>query len=183
MVICKACGFITEKGKLHDVCPACGVKAAMFQPQDERISPRRKRLLSLDLHPVLVHFPQAFCTTVLALSWIVPFVHGTTGAAMRGTIQILGIALPVTVLAAFAGGIFDGNIRFKKVSTPILKTKIILGLVFFAISLAMAVLAHGATRAAPVTLVMTGVLGLCGIATATLLGLLGTSLLHARFPG
>ena len=68
LVRCKSCGFVMEKGKLHGKCPACGVPDKMFEPYSEKIAPFRKFMLSLDMHPVLVHFPQAFTATVLLLS-------------------------------------------------------------------------------------------------------------------
>lgn len=39
LVRCKSCGFIMEKGKLKDKCPACGVAAKMFEPYIEKVSP------------------------------------------------------------------------------------------------------------------------------------------------
>jgi hypothetical protein len=183
MVICKACGFIMEKGKLREVCPACGVKAAMFQPHDERISARRKLLLGLDLHPVMVHFPQAFATTVLFLSFVTPFVHGAFGGAVRSTILVLGLLLPVVVLAAFFAGIFDAKIRFRRVSAPLLKRKIFLGVLLFIISGGVAVFSWFAPHASTSTLFLTGALSAAAIGVEAVLGLIGVSLLHARFPG
>jgi uncharacterized membrane protein len=183
MVICKACGFIMEKGKVKDLCPACGVKAAMFIPHDERISPRRKFLLSLDLHPVLVHFPQAFYATILVLALVALFVNGTTATAVRATLYIIGLALPAAVLAAFAAGIMDGKIRFRRVTTPILKTKIILGILLFITSIIIAVVARTAPQATNAMLIVLCLISVGGIAVSALLALLGVSLLHARFPG
>jgi hypothetical protein len=127
-----------EKGKVGDRCPACGVPAKMFLPHDERISPRRKLLLSLDIHPVLVHFPQAFTATILLLSIAGAAIHGTLHPIIQSTLRMLGVLLPFTVVLSFASGLFDGKIRFRKVITPLLIKKMILGGSYFLVSCAIA---------------------------------------------
>jgi hypothetical protein len=183
MVICKSCGYVMEKGKLGDKCPACGVPAKMFLPYEERISARRKLLLSLDIHPVLVHFPQAFTATILVLALAIKFIPNPLTAQLLATVRVLGILLPFTVAAAFAAGMFDGKIRFRRFSTPLLKKKMAVGLMFFIQSVAIAVLSFsGATLGSwglpVIALLAAGSLG-CG----TILALWGVGLLNARFPG
>ena len=84
-VVCKSCGYVMEKGKLHDVCPACGVPAKMFEPYAERLSPRRRLILSLDLHPITVHFTQAFAITLPLLCLAALLVTGLLRATIAAT--------------------------------------------------------------------------------------------------
>jgi len=183
MVICKACGYVMEKGRVRDTCPACGVPAKMFQPHDERISPKRKLILSLDIHPVMVHFPQAFTGTILLLSLAGMIVRAPFIAFIDATVRTLGILLPLTIVLAFGAGIFDGKTRFRKVKTPILIRKMIFGAVFFMFGCGIS----AATIAMPVASlsfnIVVAVLSVGALGCATYLGFAGTSLLNARFPG
>ncbi len=179
MVICKSCGYIMAQSKLGETCPACGVKAKMFIPHDERISDRRKLLLALDIHPVLVHFTQAYTATILALSLLALFVNPVWRERMETVVVMLGYALPFTVVAAFLAGMFDGKIRFRKVNTPLLVKKMILGLLFFALTCGVfaCVLCH------PLPLVAIALLSVIAMVCASILGVWGVSLLNSRFPG
>jgi hypothetical protein len=183
MVICKSCGFIMEKGKVGDRCPACGVPSKMFQPHDERISPRRKLLLSLDIHPVLVHFPQAFSATILLLSIAGIVIHGYLQMWVLSTLRTMAVVLPFTIAISFAAGLFDAKIRFRKVTTPLLKKKIILGSIFFLFSCAIAAAVLNLPFTLPLNYLVIIGLSLPALGCAAGLGLIGTSLLPARFPG
>jgi hypothetical protein len=183
MVICKSCGFIMEKGKMGDRCPACGVPSKMFQPHDERISPRRKMLLSLDIHPVIVHFPQAFVSTILLLSIAGIFVHGRLQSTISATVQMLGILLPMTVAGAFASGLFDGKIRFRKVKTPLLIRKMVFGTLFFVAGCAIAGIVVRFPPGTTTHNLLVVAMALPALGCASLLGVIGTRLLNARFPG
>jgi uncharacterized membrane protein len=155
----------------------------MFEPYKERISPVRKFVLSLDLHPVLVHFPQAFVTAIFAFSLIAMAVHGIVHERLAAAIIVLGIALPFVVLAAFCAGLLDGKIRFRRFTTPLLVRKMIFGALFFLISYAIfaAVLMHPALSK-PTLLAVSG-LSCAGLGCASYLGMIGTSLVNSKFPG
>jgi hypothetical protein len=183
MVICKACGFVIEKGKLKDKCPACGVLAKMFLPHDERISPQRKRLLMLDIHPVMVHFPQAFTGTLLLLSIAGLVINLSISNYIEGAVRTLGVLLPVTLALSIASGLFDGKLRFRKVKTPILTKKIFLGTCFLLCGCAIAVVAIVVPPASKQLFLLVAAFSLPALGLATVLGLMGTSLLNARFPG
>jgi hypothetical protein len=60
LVRCKPCGYVMEAGKLKDVCPACGMPAKAFEPYRERVAINRLFVLSLDLHPIVIHMSQTF---------------------------------------------------------------------------------------------------------------------------
>jgi len=183
LVRCKSCGYIMEKGKLHGKCPACGVLDKMFEPYTENISPKRKAILALDLHPVLVHFPQGLIGVVLVLSLIAMTVHGATHERLAAAIVVLGYTMPFVVLAAFLAGLLDGKVRFRRFTTPLLKTKMIVGSLFFLFSCGL--LAVAAMRPELPASALIAVLGLslAGSVCATYLGKIGTSLLNSRFPG
>ncbi|MDD4241519.1 MAG: hypothetical protein PHG54_08825 [Smithellaceae bacterium] len=182
-VRCKACGFVTEESKVGDVCPACGVPAKMFEPYKHPVSLKRRKILDLHTHPVLVHFPQAFALTLLLLAVVAFFPLARCAAAIYSTITVLSVLLPFSVLAAVATGLLDGKLRFRKVTTPLLKKKMILSLIFFTAAAALAILALWGDLTTLTThlilLLLALVVSLCG----GLLGLIGGKLLDAKFPG
>ncbi len=182
-VRCKACGYVTTKDKIKNVCPACGVPAKMFVPYTHTVSLQRRRILDLHSHPVLVHFPQAFALTLCGLSFLAFFTTGKAGDTIFSTILALSVMLPLTVVFAVVTGLVDGKIRFRKVTTPLLKKKIALSAIFFIAALAMAALTvFGDMQDFPLHLFhfLLGILvTLCG----ALLGLIGGQLLDSKFPG
>jgi uncharacterized membrane protein len=172
-----------DRSKLKDKCPACGVAAKMFEPYTEKISPKRKRILSLELHPVLVHFPQAFIISIFALSLIALAAYGNVRATVIAAIIVLAIALPFTVIAAFLAGLLDGKVRFRRVTTPILKQKMILGVLFLLCSCGIFAVVLSQPMASPAPIIVVALLSLPALGCATLLGLLGSSILNSKFPG
>jgi uncharacterized membrane protein/rubredoxin len=180
---CKACGFVTDQGNIKDVCPACGVPAKMFEPYTHPVSLKRRRVLDLHTHPVLVHFPQAFALTLFGLSFFAFFVPAVVQEAFSATIRVLSALLPFFVVGAIVTGLMDGKLRFRKVTTPLLKKKIILSLIFFITAVVLAALAlSGGFLTSPTHIVftlLTLIISLCG----ALLGLIGGKLLDAKFPG
>jgi uncharacterized membrane protein len=182
-VRCKACGFIADQDSIKDVCPACGVPAKMFEPYTHPVSLKRRRILDLHTHPVLVHFPQAFALTLFLIAVLIFFAPLSMKDALGATLQVLSVLLPFFVIGAVATGLLDGKLRFRKVTTPLLKKKILLSSFFFAISVLLMVLAlsgrHLIYPSQILYLTLTAVLSLCG----ALLGLMGGKLLDAKFPG
>jgi uncharacterized membrane protein len=147
------------------------------------MSPGRKRILSLDLHPVLVHFPQAFIISLFVLSLTTLATHGNLRITLTATIIVIGVVLPFVIIGAFLAGLIDGKIRFRRVTTQILKQKMVLGVLFFLFSCGIfaVVTSQQMTSLAPVLLVI--LLSLPAMACASLLGVLGTSINNAKFPG
>lgn len=180
---CKACGFVTEEGKIKDVCPACGVPAKMFEPYTHPVSLKRRRILDLHTHPVMVHFPQGFALTLCLLSFAAFFVPATLQNTLSSAMQVLSALLPFFVVLAIATGLLDGKLRFRKVTTPLLKKKIGLALVSFITAVLLAVLALSGQLLTPsihlIFFLLTIIASLCG----ALLGWIGGRLLEARFPG
>jgi hypothetical protein len=183
LVRCKSCGYIMEKGKLHGNCPACGVPDKMFEPYSEKIAPLRKFILSLDIHPVFVHFPQAFTASVLLLSLLAMVARGHVREQIVCADMVLGLALPFTVLLAFCAGLLDGKIRFRRITTPLLIRKIIFGSLFFVISCGIFAMVQVLPLTAFSTLAGIAGLSIAALGCASYLGMMGTSLLNAKFPG
>ncbi len=179
MMICKACGYIVAQDKLGDECPACGVKATMFVPHDERISSKRKFLLALDIHPILVHFTQAYTATILAISLLTPFVKAGWVRPLTTVVFVLGHALPFTVIAAFIAGMFDGNVRFRKITTPLLVRKMVLGAIYLALTGGV----FACVQLHPMPMALIAGLSALAMLAASILGFWGVSLLNSRFPG
>ena len=183
LIKCKACGYITRAGSVGDVCPACGVPARMFEPYTDPVSEKRRRILDLHIHPVMVHFPQAsaFSLPVLALAAFAspPAVK----SALLDAIKVISLFLPFLVVIAFAAGIEDGILRFRKVTTPFLKLKMMIGISFLALSIGMAVLAFLPRFPASPTLELFTILAALSAVCGMALGFFGGKLLAARFPG
>ncbi len=179
---CKSCGFVIEEGKLGDVCPACGVPRKLFEPFEDNISEKRRAILKLALHPILVHFPIAFSVTLimaaLAAWWIIPWRD-----VLGNVIYVLALATPFTLVLAIAAGLLDGKTRFRKLTTPILKQKLFLGIFYFILSLAMVIVTLNPAWPNAGLLIIVVILDAGCLAFSTRLGLLGTSLMEAKFPG
>ncbi len=178
---CKVCGFIIKEGKLGDRCPACGVPRTAFEPYDDKITDKRRKMLDLDIHPVVVHFPQAFSVFILFLTIFTIIFPDFLRAEILCSIPILALFLPLVVAAAILSGAFDGKTRFKKLNTPHLIKKITFGTIFFALSIPLAIFSYYfITSEIGLILVLIFSLGcvLCG----TILGLIGKTLTNAKVP-
>jgi uncharacterized membrane protein len=172
-----------DKSKLKDNCPACGVSAKMFEPYVEKISPKRKRILSLDLHPIAVHFPQAFIISIFVLSLVTLAAHGTFQATVGSAVGVLGSALPFVVIGALLTGLIDGKVRFRRVTTPILKQKIIFAALFFLFSCGIFTVVLSRPMASSGPMIFVTLLSLPALVCASFLGSLGSSILNSKFPG
>jgi uncharacterized membrane protein len=164
-------------------CPACGVPASQFEPYKPRIAGRRKAILDIHLHPIILHVPQGFVVSLVFFAVLLVFLgDGATRTAVLGATRTLAALLPIAVLAAFGAGLVDGKIRFRKVTTPTLVRKIILGISFFVVSLGGAALALFTPFDSSVLLPF-GLLELLGLGAGTWLGILGSRLMETGFPG
>ena len=182
-VICKACGYIMEASKLGELCPACGVPAKAFEPYTEKLSEKRKRILDLHIHPIVVHLPQAIVPMLIVLAAaMLLLVEGRVRTALLDTTRVLSTFLPFSVVLAFAAGIYDGNLRFHKVTTPLLIRKIFVGSFFFAASLAAGFLALY-TDLDGLAMAAFAFLQVFSLGAAVVLGMAGFGLLFSRFPG
>ncbi|MBW1807479.1 MAG: rubrerythrin [Deltaproteobacteria bacterium] len=140
MVRCRACGYIAKESSIKKVCPACGLPETVFEPYQDKISKNRQLILGLNLHPISVHFPQALAILIpimLAASWL-PIENLSFQLLISA--RLLIVILPFSVVGALLAGLIDGKTRFKKLTTPYLLKKIIVGSVFLILSTVMAIL-------------------------------------------
>jgi hypothetical protein len=171
-----------REGKVRDRCPACGAPKAAFAPYDDPMSARRRTLLKLDLHPVLVHFPVSLTSAVLAFLILTAFLSGRAHAMLADTVKILVLLLPALVIVAGVGGIIDGRIRFRKIkNSMILKRKILGACLLFAVLATQTVIIWvagfgGADIAA-------AVLAAIAVGIIVVLAVMGTGIRVAAFPG
>jgi rRNA maturation protein Nop10 len=124
---CRSCGYVTADAKLRDVCPACGVPRKMLEPWTDPVGEQRRALLELNLHPMVIHFTVAFAASAFALSlFALAFPRFLAGLA-TDVLVVTTAVLPLAVLAGWAAGAFDGRVRFRRVSSPLLVRKMLLG--------------------------------------------------------
>lgn len=182
LVRCKACGYIMGEGDVKDLCPACGVPAKAFEPYTSKISEKREKILSLHLHPIIVHFPQALVVLVVFFAATALIFGDILGGILQAGLRINAVFLPLSVIAAFLVGLLDGKTRYKRLTTPALKSKMVLGIAFFVLSLAAALLVL-LTTLTSLVLIIVLVLGIAGLVIAIRLGEEGSSLMEAFLPG
>src|SRR6266403_1712670 len=117
-VRCKACGYIMEKDALGEVCPACGVKKEMFEPWEDKVGAFRRSILEIDLHPVIVHAPQALTFLLLLLGAVFPlFSAGLQHDYLWPAVVVMTWLLPVALVATILSGLFDAMVRYRKIAT------------------------------------------------------------------
>ncbi len=185
IVRCKACGYISAKNKIGDVCPACGVPKTAFEPYTENISAKRKMILDLNLHPIAVHFPQALAVLIpflIIMSTAIDIKLPELHHELLTTARILSIILPFTVIPAAVCGIIDGKTRFKKITTPILIKKIIAGSLLFLLSTLAALVSLTMWMEYPARIYVLAICTGC-ILCEIFLGEMGKTLMNARLPG
>jgi rubredoxin len=182
LVRCKPCGYVMRKDKLGRVCPACGAKAAAFEPHKDRVSARRRMILNLDLHPILVHAPQAFAALLPVLVAAAMLGPSFYAAELRAVIGFFVLVLPLGTVTAIASGLVDGKLKFKRLSPPYLVQKIVAGIGLLIVSGANAAVVLVAGLG-PRT--MPWVLGLAAasLACAVFLGHTGKKLILPILPG
>ncbi len=178
---CRACGYIMEKEKSPDICPACGAGKAAFWGYRYDLSERRRIIMSIHIHPVILHIAQAATVIIpvcVALSYIAPF---RLSIKFIFTAEILSYLLPFSVLAAFVSGMFDGHNRFKKLNTPALRKKMMLGIALLVTTAAMPanILMASMGAAAPSLIILSVV----SLALEVMLARTGVRLMEAHMPG
>jgi uncharacterized membrane protein len=184
MVRCKACGYVMAKSSLGEVCPACGVKKEMFEPWEDKVGELRRFILDKHLHPVIVHAPQALVFLLLILTVLFPLF----GADLQKTylwpaVVVMTWLLPIAIVATILSGFFDAMVRYRKVATPALLQKQLLGYLLLAASIAMTVLVSVGTFASLGLWLSSLAANLVAMAASALLGLKGALLTHAAMPG
>lgn len=182
LVRCRPCGYVMEADKLGDVCPACGMPRKVFEPYRERVSNNRLMILNLDLHPIAIHFSQAFVGAIPLLFLFTALFPGFYHQELTIVNKVMIIALPFTMILALSSGMIDGYTRFKTFNTPLLVRKLILsGVITILSGIASAIVIFNGLTAKNTTAVILLLLG-CLVCAVTL-GLLGKRLLNVILPG
>ncbi len=180
---CKSCGYIVESDRVGDVCPACGVPRKMMEPWKDPMSARRRFLLGLDMHPIIDHFSISFATCATVVALLVLLFPGVLFQSATDVMRVFVGVLPLAVIASYLSGLYDGKLRFRKTSTPVLRTKKVLGLFFFAFAVVAAVFAFAFDVSATWVRAAVFALEVLGLGCAFVLGRRGKDLLGAFFPG
>jgi uncharacterized membrane protein len=181
---CKVCGFVMAEGRLKDKCPACGAPRSAFELFVDRISWRRRRFLNLNIHPIAVHFPQAFASSLLVLT-IAPLVfRGMLRDLLLSTAKLLSLFLPLLVAISMLAGYLDAKCRLKSIRrSPLLIKKIIYACFLFVFSTALAFLIWLKGLSVPAAAAGAIILALGAFICSFLLGVLGSKLLLTTMPG
>jgi hypothetical protein len=178
LVRCKPCGYVMEANKLKDVCPACGMPAKAFEPYRERVALNRLFILSLDLHPIAIHLSQTFVILIPALIILTKLMPDFHYDLFNSVILFSIYTFPLTLIAAISTGVLDGLFRFRTLTPPILRLKIILSSIIIVLAVLLFFSAKNGDYG-----IITILLSLGTLFCAVRLGLLGKKLINVILPG
>ena len=178
LVRCKPCGYVMEAGKLKDVCPACGMPAKAFEPYRERVALNRLFVLSLDMHPIAIHLSQTFVILIPLMLFSTMLFPDFNRDIFTSVLKFSIYIFPLTLIAAIITGVIDGLFRFKTLTPPILRLKIILSSVIVVLAGTMFFVAKDGNYG-----LLTIILSLGCLFCAVRLGLLGKHLIDVILPG
>jgi len=179
---CKVCGYIMDASHLKDLCPACGLPKTVFEAYTKKISPKRKFLLDQHLHPIAIHFPQVFILLVVLMPLLSLMVDDPLRTEFLVVAKLSILVLPFTVFGGFVTGLLDGQLRFKKVTTPLLVNKMIVGIIFQILSIAIFGLYLLNGFAGNNIAIIVG-LGVVSTGCAIYLGRVGSTMFDSILPG
>jgi len=166
-----------KESKLGEKCPACGFPRKVFKPYRDRIPQNRKFILSLDLHPIAIHFSQTFVMLIPALLIITKLFPDLYYETLVAVINFSIAVLPFSLIIAIITGFIDGLTRFSTLKSLLLKIKIITGSTI----LVLAFILFFITSPGQFD-VFTWVLSLACLPCAVMLGLFGKKLLNVMIP-
>ena len=178
LVRCRPCGFVIESDKLGDVCPACGLPRKVFEPYREKVSLNRLMILNFDVHPIAIHLSQTFVILIPALLFFTKLFPSFHYNMFVNVLWFSILVFPFTLLVAIVTGIIDGLTRFKSLSPPLLRIKIIFSIIICVLAFAM----HFLYRS-DISWMFTALLSLASLACAIRLGLWGKKLINVILPG
>ncbi len=180
---CRSCGFVMSEDALKDSCPVCGVPRKMFEPFTDTVSARRRWILRLDIHPIVVHFAVSFAVSAFGASLFTLVFPAVLRRTMTAGLRLVVALLPVVLILSYITGRYDAHIRFRRARSPYLRQKKQVGVIFFCLSAATAALLFGVgpfvwwVQAADAVL-----LAGCTVC-AFLQGRVGGHLMEGLFPG
>ena len=178
LVRCKPCGYVMEEDKLGDVCPACGMPRKAFEPYRERVALNRLFVLGLDLHPIAIHLSQTFVVMIPALIIFTKLFPNILFEVLSNVLIFSVYVFPLTLIGAIATGLLDGLFRFKSLTPPLLRTKILYSSIITVLAIVQFLFSYKGEYGIISITVSIGCL-----ACAVRLGLLGKKLLDVILPG
>ena len=178
LVRCRPCGFVMDADKLGDVCPACGLPRKVFEPYRERVSRNRLMLLNFDLHPIVIHLSQAFVIAIPILAILTNLFSHFQTEMLKSVLIFSVFVFPFTLIFAIITGIIDGLTRFKTLSTPLLRVKIIFSIIILSLSVVLFFVAPKEDY-----YILTIVISVLCLAAGVQLGLWGKKLITVILPG
>ncbi len=167
-----------EADKLGDVCPACGLPRKVFEPYRERVSRNRLMLLNFDLHPIAIHLSQSLVIAIPLLVLFSNFFSNFQPGIISNVLTFAVFLFPFTLVLAIITGIIDGLTRFKTLSTPLLRVKIIFSIIILSLSLVLFFIAPNEKL-----YVLTIFVSVLSLAAGVQLGLWGKKLINVILPG
>lgn len=180
-IICRVCGYIETADKMDEACPACGFpKTVWMEYKPRKLSPQRKRLLDLHLHPIAVHFPIAATAMTLGLTFLAMIVPYNLSYRLFDMVTLACMILPILVIIGGISGIIGSKMRYKTVTAPLLKIKIYVSIIYLIISLIQAYMAYS-TGVGPGNAYIMIILGILGSIAAGYLGKKGSHLFAGPF--
>jgi O-antigen/teichoic acid export membrane protein len=174
---------VVEAAKVREVCPACGVPRKMMEAWKDPVSDRRRLILGFDIHPIILHFSITFVASAFVLALVALLFPALFADAVTQLLQALLGVLPLAVIGSFLSGLFDGKIRFRRTTTPILTRKKLLAGAFFLLSAAAAALSFFVGPDAEWVRIVNVLLLAAGVFCAGVLARLGRGILNSAFPG
>jgi hypothetical protein len=176
---CKACGYVAESRRVRAACLACGAARKSLESWRDPAGPMRRAVLSLGIHPILDHFAVSFAASAFVLSLAALALPGLS--TVLDLLRALAGVLPFAVIGAFVTGLIDARARLRRVRGPVVRRKMIAGLLLFLASAAAAVLLYASPWSGWVPGVVAILLGVSTLCTV-ILGRIGTSLLTVIVP-
>ncbi len=178
---CRACGYIIDKDGAPDICPACGVGSKAFEDYRYNVSEWRRIVMAVDIHPIMLHVPQAISGLIPFFVLLSYLFYGTATVKLLDAVEVLTYILPLSVVAAFFTGMFDGYNRFRKLDTPALISKMIRAIVLFGITCVMLYIVY--SRGVEGSAVFLAILSVAALAVEVSLSRIGIKLMYAYMPG
>lgn len=177
LVRCRPCGYVMEADKLGDVCPACGLPRKVFEPYREKVSANRKKILGFDLHPIAIHLSQTFVVLIPIMLILTRYFSDIYFDVFSNVLLFSIIIFPFTLILAVITGVIDGLTRFKSLTPPLLKVKIIVsGIILF-----LSLLNFYLYKQEQIIFLL--ISSLLALACAVRLGLWGKKLIDVILPG
>lgn len=179
--ICRVCGYVRLVGK-GGRCPACGVRDTAFVPYQHKASFKRRTFLKLDVHPVAVHFTITYTAVSALLFFVLLFIDELLGVPLQGILDLQITFLPLLIISGGVTGLIDGKIRFRKIKTPYLLRKIILGCVLFVVSIILLIIHIRNPGDDIIFLLIEGIIISIAFFIASYLGWIGAELISPIVP-